>query len=276
MAVAEPVRTVTGGSGAPFDVAAADYDREFTATEVGTWLRDRVHEILEEAFPVGCTVLDLGCGTGEDAVRLALRGHEVEAVDASGGMLECARRKAEETDVGGRIRFRRADLESWPGDRPFVDTPVDGALSNFGVINCLEDLAAFGSSLRSSLKPGARAILVPMGGFFLLETLVFLLRGRVRLALHRRSDGSRASVGGGGSTVVRYPSTGAITRALGEGFVLRRTRALGLCVPPPGLWPAWERRVGPGSALRKWEARWADRPGALRWADHRLLVYERI
>jgi len=40
------------------------------------------------------SVLDLGCGTGSHAIRLAARGYEVVGVERSEAMLEVARRKA--------------------------------------------------------------------------------------------------------------------------------------------------------------------------------------
>jgi SAM-dependent methyltransferase len=42
-------------------------------------------------------ILDLGCGTGQHALRLAQRGYEVTGVDRSASMLRIARVKAEQT-----------------------------------------------------------------------------------------------------------------------------------------------------------------------------------
>ena len=41
----------------------------------------------------GLSVLDVGCGTGRHAIRLALRGARVTAIDFSAGMLRKARQK---------------------------------------------------------------------------------------------------------------------------------------------------------------------------------------
>ena len=82
-----------------FDALAADYDASFTATPLGTLLREAVWRRLDARFAPGDRVLELACGTGEDAVHLASRGVRVTAVDASAAMVEAAR-LAHEAMVG--------------------------------------------------------------------------------------------------------------------------------------------------------------------------------
>lgn len=54
------------------------------------------------------TTLELGCGTGANAVHLACRGFEVTAVDASPTAIERARTRAE--DTGALLRIVLADV----------------------------------------------------------------------------------------------------------------------------------------------------------------------
>ena len=57
--------------------------------------------LLERLFQAhaleGNSVLDLGCGTGQHAIRLAKRGFDVTGVDRSPEMLRIARVKAEQS-----------------------------------------------------------------------------------------------------------------------------------------------------------------------------------
>ncbi len=94
----------------PFDAAAAGYDATFTRRRLGRWLREAVWEQLGATFLPGERVLELGCGTGEDAVWLARRGVAVTATDAAPGMLAVARSKAEAAGVADRVTFARLDL----------------------------------------------------------------------------------------------------------------------------------------------------------------------
>jgi SAM-dependent methyltransferase len=54
--------------------------------------------------------LELGCGPGRNAVRLAAAGFEVDAVDLSPAALTWARERAEKAGVGDRIRWHQGDI----------------------------------------------------------------------------------------------------------------------------------------------------------------------
>jgi SAM-dependent methyltransferase len=68
------------------------------------------------------TVLELGCGTGNDAARLAGEGYTVTAVDVSREAIETARSKH-----GAVAGFRVADMTQ---PLPFDDCSFDVAMSN--------------------------------------------------------------------------------------------------------------------------------------------------
>ena len=98
----------------PFDVAAASYDADFTETQLARWLRETVQAHLSTAFGPGDHVLELGCGTGEDAIWLARRGVRVTATDVSQSMLDVAQRKAAAAGLTDLIDFAAIDLSSLP------------------------------------------------------------------------------------------------------------------------------------------------------------------
>jgi SAM-dependent methyltransferase len=64
--------------------------------------------VLEEAAIGPCRAVELGCGTGTNAIFLAQKGFEVTALDLSPRALEQAMRRAEEAGV--EIDFMQADL----------------------------------------------------------------------------------------------------------------------------------------------------------------------
>jgi SAM-dependent methyltransferase len=72
--------------------------------------------IIGEYSIAPCPVLELGAGTGTDAVWLAEQGFDVTAVDVSPTAVEKARQKASERGVN--IRFITADIlrDDIPGD----------------------------------------------------------------------------------------------------------------------------------------------------------------
>jgi SAM-dependent methyltransferase len=88
------------------------------------------------------TVLDLGCGTGNHALPLSLRGFEVTGVDRSESMLAHARRKAA---LAERDAFYQADIQSLNLGRQF-----DAALLMFAVLGYQLDNAEVTAALRTA------------------------------------------------------------------------------------------------------------------------------
>jgi SAM-dependent methyltransferase len=72
------------------------------------WERDDVPDPVVRAASEPGRALDLGCGTGRDAVYLARQGWSVTAVDAVPQALDAARARAREAGV--EVDFRRGDV----------------------------------------------------------------------------------------------------------------------------------------------------------------------
>jgi ubiquinone/menaquinone biosynthesis C-methylase UbiE len=93
-----------------FDQAAATYDQDFTQTQLACALRSIVWDRLSANFKTGDHILELNCGTGEDAVWLARQGMRVTATDISAAMLEVTRKKISEAELGDRVDAQSLDL----------------------------------------------------------------------------------------------------------------------------------------------------------------------
>jgi len=117
-----------------FDDLAPDYDASFTSTPLGSVLRTLVWSRLDRALAGARYVLEIGCGTGEDAIRLAGRGVRVLAIDASPAMVRIATEKARSQGCSDRIEFRCLPMEDLDSLR--AAERFDGTLSNFGALNC--------------------------------------------------------------------------------------------------------------------------------------------
>ena len=113
---------------------------------------------LDRAAPrPGERVLDVGCGCGATSLELAERvGPEgaVLGVDVSAPMLELARRRAAEAELGC-LRFEQADAQVCA----FPPGAFDAAVSRFGVMFFEDPTSAF-SNLRRGLRPGGRLAFV--------------------------------------------------------------------------------------------------------------------
>src|SRR5689334_16497041 len=106
-----------------FDRHAPQYDLAFAAGE----LRSRVWQFADTLFKAGDNILDIGCGTGEDAFHFAGRGISVTAIDLSPRMIEQLRSKSI-----GSITCQVADMRTFRAAES-----LDGIFSNFGALNCV-------------------------------------------------------------------------------------------------------------------------------------------
>lgn len=106
---------------------------------------------LEEAGAIRGAVLDAGCGTGENALYLAARGHEVWGIDYIPVAVERAVAKARERGLD--VHFREANaLELGSLGRQFV-TLIDCGLFHTFVD---EDRPAYVAALAQVMRPGGR------------------------------------------------------------------------------------------------------------------------
>jgi SAM-dependent methyltransferase len=190
-----------------FDRAAADYDQVFGRNPIGRLFRYVFQERLLRLFPAGARLLDLGCGTGEDALFLSSRGYRVTGIDVAPGMVERAREKAAQQQRA-EARFVVGSFE----DLEALGRDWDGAYSNFGALNCA-DLRAAGRGLALALRPGAPLLLSVMGP-----------------RLERAGVAPRV---GGIPLPVAYPTPGRLRRAFGPEFSWRSGFALGVLLPGP-------------------------------------------
>jgi len=253
---------------AAFEAAAAGYDRQFTDTVIGTLLRRAVWRRIDAHFAASARVLEMNCGTGEDAVHLARRGVRVLATDAAASMVALTAARAERE--GLRERVEVAQL-SWEQLDRLEQHGFDGVLSNFGGLNCVADIESIRKPLAQRLRPGAVAVLCLMGPLVPWEWLWFTLRGEPRKAWRRLARGGASWRG----LRIRYPSIGRLRRSLAPEFEPLRVAAIGALVPPPYTESWSARHPGLLRLLDRWERRLETLPPLPWLADHYLLELRR-
>lgn len=216
-----------------FDQIAEEYDDLFTHSVIGRTQRSAVWDVLGKTFQTGDRVLELNCGTGEDALFLSRSGISVLACDGSSAMVDVARKRKATEGPELPVEFRvcpNEQLRSLSVEAPLFD----GALSNFSGLNCVQDLRSLARGLTPLMKQGARLVFCLSTRVCIWEILWFSGRLNLRKAL-RRISGSAVGHIGEAALHVYYPTLRQIRRAFAPWFQLKLVRAIGLFVPPSYL-----------------------------------------
>jgi len=259
---------------APFDPVARSYDQVFTSSLIGQAQRVAVWKEVRKVFHPGDRVLEIGCGTGVDACYLAERGVEILACDPSSQMIGVAVARIRQRGLQARVRtrvLRAEDLSTLRADKPF-----DGAFSNFGALNCVQDLQAVARGIAGKLRPGGIALLCWMGPCCLWEMLFYLTQGSPNKAFRRlHPAGVDAQIGGQTSVLVRYPSVRSLAHTFGSEFFVKSVRGVGIAVPPSYL-ELWARRHPRVMGLcDRFDSRFGHWPGIRSIGDHVLVTLQR-
>ena len=263
-------------SATAFDAIASRYDTMFSAAAnpLIAMMRERVFRAVDRHFPAPATVLEIGCGTGEDGLSLAQRGHRVVACDPAPAMIAAARAKVTEAGRADAFDFILGTVETIADGWPARAQAVDGVFSNFAPLNCELTLAPLRLLLERSLRRGGRFIAVVLPRICPLEVALFMARAQPRAALRRFRRDAVADVEGQ-RFAMKYYGARDFDRALGAGFRRIETRSLGVFLPPLSFGPAFARVPGLLPTLGALEDRVSGWPGLRRMGDHVLLVYER-
>jgi len=265
--------TTLAPAGLAFDGIAAEYDAQFTNSSIGRAQRNAVWRILTRTFHPGDHILELNCGTGEDAVFLARHGVSVYSCDASAAMIEMATRRLATAPHLTNVSFHQLPTEDVRALHSDVRR-FDGVLSNFSGLNCVEDLRAVSADLAGLVRPGASLVLCFCSRVCLTEIAYFLIRGQLRKALRRCSGSTIASVGGR-LTPVYYPTLSQLCKIFAPHFLIRECVGVGVAIPPSYLESTFAARPRLLKIICMLERVLAPLPIVRAIGDHMVLRFER-
>jgi SAM-dependent methyltransferase len=261
-----------------FDRAAQNYDTLYQANPIMAWLRRESLAVLQATFPRDGRILEIGCGTGDEALAMSCAGYRIVATDISPAMIEAARAKP--TPNGGDVTWhvlpagQLACLVDEYGHDSF-----DGAYASFGVLNCELDLAPVVAILAELLRTGAALVCSVMNRWCAWEIGWGLLHLRPRQAFRRLGReplaAGLASPDGRLSVPARYYNPRSFARLLAPSFRVQLMRGFPILLPPPYLAHLFDRHPALFARLDRIERRWRDRFPLHSLGDHFLAVLER-
>jgi SAM-dependent methyltransferase len=98
-----------------FDSVAADYDGPRGNNPLIQDMREEMWRWLDATFAPASRLIDIGCGTGLDAVRMARLGHEVTATDWSARMVQRTHDRAARERLQGCVQAIAVGAQRFSG-----------------------------------------------------------------------------------------------------------------------------------------------------------------
>ncbi len=260
-----------------FDAAAIDYDTDFTYSEIGKMQRACVYTFLEKnilsATPI--SILEINCGTGEDAIWLANKGNLVVATDGSSNMIEVARKKIPVLNMGS-VSFEQAAFSELKSK--YKHKKFDLLFSNFGGLNCVSEmeLKNLFYDFSNMLSPNGKLVLVIMGRKCLWERFYFLLKGKNQSAFRRSSRTAvPAHLGQNVMQATYYYSPTEIKKMIPNTLLYKTSKPIGIAIPPSYLEPFFKTKKTFLKLLEAKEKLLNNFSFLSNYADHYLIYFEK-
>jgi ubiquinone/menaquinone biosynthesis C-methylase UbiE len=257
---------------ADFDQAAATYDTSFTHSIIGQLQRALVYERLKPLISNNGIhkILEINCGTGEDAIWLAKQNFKVTATDISAKMIAAAKAKESQHDV----TFIQADINDL--SVYFPTEKFDLIFSNFGGLNCLSEIEMelFFKNASQLLTEKGKLALVIMPRNTLWEQGYFLLKGKLKTVFRRKNESVIANVDGEKVLTYYYNPKETLTLAAYY-FDFKQQNPIGFFVPPSYMEPFFKTKPRLIAMLNTMEKKITAYRFLAKYADHYLIAFEK-
>ncbi len=226
----QPRDVVEGGTA--YDRYAPRYDTLLVENRINAHLRHAMLDYQAQTFHEGSRLLEVGCGTGDEAIALARRGCHVVAVDPSREMIRIARAKVLSGNLGDFVDFyvgRARDLDGVLADQP--PASFDGAYSSFA-LSYEERLEPVRDAVGRVLRPGGIFLVASMNRLTAAEWAGAMAAFHPSLA-GRRLRSATAHKVGLVDTPVYCRTAAQVATAFRPDFELDRVTGLSVALPPP-------------------------------------------
>jgi ubiquinone/menaquinone biosynthesis C-methylase UbiE len=259
--------------GQPFNSIAEIYDTDFTHSKTGVLQRERVHYYLKKILSnrSDVSILELNCGTGEDAVWLAKQGCTVLATDISETMVLVAQEKVFKNGLEEKVTCKVLNIEQL--DQLGASAKYDFIFSDFGGLNCVapKDFKKISASLQRLLHPNGRFVGVIMSRFCWWETLYFTLKGQFKKAWRRRTkEAIAAPLTPTTSVDTWYYSPKEFSQLLTTEFEQEEVHPIGFMLPPSYLDNWFKNKSFLMRILNRLEK--ISPSFCSKWSDHYMIV----
>ncbi len=212
-----------------FSKQSANYDSDDQQNIVLQDMRKQVYAHVSKYIKPQSHLLELNAGTGIDALHFAKQGHVVHATDLSDGMIAEIEKKIKNYPLNNRLSCQQLSYEKLD---QLSGKKFDYVFSNFGGLNCVDDLSKVTRHLAPLLNPGARITWVIMPPVYVWEILS-VFKGHFKQSIRRFSKNGVMAHLEGEYFKTYYFSLSQIKNAFGKDFKLVESEGLCALSPPP-------------------------------------------
>ncbi len=258
-----------------FDQVANNYDEYFTQSQIGLAQREIVHKYLVKNLPENKTlnILELNCGTCEDAIFFAKKGHTVLATDISINMLNIAKQKVESENLNENIKLKQVDILHI--DNENFEQKFDLIFSNFGGLNCVDSsgIEKFSHSIKKHLNNSGRLIFIIMSDYCIWEKFYFLMKLNFKKSRRRKiKSGIQVNLNGN-SVQTFYYSPKVIVEIFSHSFNFLSKKPVGFFIPPSYLEKFFRQKLKTFNFLTKLESIFSNSSFLSSYSDHFLIEF---
>lgn len=252
-----------------FSKQAISFDENDILNPILQAWRHRIYAHVDSILKQNSKILELNAGTGIDAIRFARQGHTVHATDISAGMIQKIKEKINAVSLIDKITVQQVSYERLDQ----VSGKFDYVFSNFGGLNCIDDLKKVAKHLPQLLNHEALVTWVIMPRVSPWEWM-WLLKGKLNDAFRRlERKGVKANVEGE-SFMTYYHSFRAIEKSFGSQFQLVKSEGLGVLSPPPSAINFVRKFPGISNLLNRGDQSVSKVFPFNRWGDHVIVTFK--
>lgn len=256
-----------------FDSASEEYDFTIGGNFINVWTRERsIAEVLAVARPDD-VVLEVGCGTGTEALRISKRVAGVVATDISPGMVSILRTKVRARKLSGKVvPLELAAVEVGRAGEHLKGGKARVVYSFNGALNCELELDRFVAELSRVMEPGGFFVCSVRNRLCIEESLVQAALLRFRGMSPRKKQPKMVSVGGMDIPAYYYYPWEFARHFKGR-FEVAKQVGLPAVIPPPYLNDTYVKVRSRLKVLEHADASLADKFPFNRFGDQTLFVF---
>ena len=260
---------------AAFDSAAEEYDYTISHNYINSWIRKRSISELCRIAHTDDVLLEIGCGTGAEALQISKRVRGIVATDISEKMLELLKKKLSARRLNHKIIVARARaLEIDTIKELLPDGAVRVAYSFNGALNCEPDIDRVPVALSKVIQENGYFLCSIRNTLCLPEALSHSLVLQFDKTNTRKDQPIMVSVGGIDIPSF-YHSPTRFARIFRPRFRVRKMIGLPAFLPPAYLNGYYLRTGRARIILEKLDSVLAHRFPFNRFGDQTLFVFQR-